>query len=84
MRIWSATGQDLLDDKPYITKSAIKRYLIDHDNKTEATAKKDIQASQKDRFIGCLLDFGSIESCASGFISIDEDLTNDCLFKKNV
>lgn len=73
---WHSTGEDRLDGAPYITRSALKDFIINNKGKTEGTATKYLQASNKRDLIGLLIDADIVKEAENGFVIVDQSLIN--------
>ena len=73
---WHSTGEERLDGKPYITRGALKDFIINNKGKTEGTATKYLQASNKRDLIGLLIDADIVKEADNGFIIVDQSLIN--------
>ena len=64
---WRSTGQELLGEDPYITKSALKQFII---NKgiAENTASQAIKPSAKGKLVNKLIDADIIKEELNGFV----------------
>lgn len=61
--VWEANGKELDHLKrPTVSASAMRRYLMDHENMTEKGAAKKTSASEKSSFVSALLSAGMIEN----------------------
>jgi phage/plasmid primase-like uncharacterized protein len=67
-KAWNATGAELVDDQPYVSRSGMLNYLTKEYGKSESNAKMMLKPSQKDRFIGRLIDQKVIEDHQSGWV----------------
>jgi hypothetical protein len=73
---WHSTGEERLDGKPYINRSALKDFIINNKGKTEGTATKYLQASNKRDLIGLLIDADIVKEAENGFVIVDQSLIN--------
>lgn len=76
---WRSTGEELHDDKPYITRSALLSFLINNQSLKEGSAEKYVQKGQKKKLIGLLYDAGMVEEAANGFIIVDKAMASSML-----
>lgn len=65
--VWYDSGQEMLDDRPYITGSAIGEYIKTRLGKDGANAR-----NYKKRLIDEMIEKGIIQEKSNGFIIIDE------------
>lgn len=79
---WWACGHEERNNKPYISRSAFRDYIINALNKTPATADTYLKASKTDRPIGALVLGGVIEAHENGWIVIDQ-LMADVMMQRN-
>jgi hypothetical protein len=73
---WHSTGEERLDGKPYITRGSLKDFIINNKGKTEGTATKYLQASNKRDLIGLLIDADIVKEADNGFVIVDQSLIN--------
>ena len=73
---WHSTGEERLYGKPYINRSALKDFIINNKGKTEGTATKYLQASNKRDLIGLLIDADIVKEAENGFVIVDQSLIN--------
>lgn len=68
INVWEASGKEVNENgEPYITRSAVINYLIEHDGKTESTANAYAKPNRDDKLIGALLNAKIIRSYAAGW-----------------
>lgn len=81
---WVNSSQELVDNKPYITKSNVRDYLqtlVDEGEITAGTAKQAIKSSNKRGLIGCLMLKGIIKEWQDGWILLDENRINGVMIR---
>lgn len=66
-RAWFETGAEIRDNKPYISRSALRDQLV-KDGMSERTAKNKTETSRQDGIICPLLNAGAIEGYENGWI----------------
>lgn len=77
---WQATGNDLLDGHPYISRSAMLDWLTTNQGKSETSAKMMVKPGESSRFIGKLLDQKVIDQAGGGWVLIDMNLISaECI-----
>ena len=69
---WWASGAEINNESPYLSRSALIQYLINNEGLSESTAKTYAQSSKKGRMIYNLLTSKIIRSEAHGWIVSDE------------
>lgn len=80
---WENTDMELDNEKnPILSRSALKRFLLDNEIKKETTVDKELTPSEKNRMIGTLLSMGYIEQKGTIYKVIDGDISSIMLIKK--
>jgi phage/plasmid primase-like uncharacterized protein len=69
-RAWFNSGAEIREDKPYISRSALRELLIS-DGMSERTAKNKTEASRSDGLIAPMLNAGAIAPFEHGWVVID-------------
>ena len=69
-RAWFNSGAEIREDKPYISRSALRELLIS-DGMSERTAKNKTEASRSDGLIAPMLNAGTIAPFEHGWVVID-------------
>jgi hypothetical protein len=64
---WVATGADLIDEKPYISRAALRDYLIDDNRLSATTAAQYVKPSAQGKLISELLLAECIKPAANGW-----------------
>jgi putative DNA primase/helicase len=64
---WFASGADMADGLPYVTKSALANYLQHDRGMKEASIKQNLKPSDNTRLIGSLINANIIEIYEHGF-----------------
>jgi putative DNA primase/helicase len=80
-RAWWASGAEIRDDAPYISRSALRELLI-KDGMSERTAKNKTEAGRADGMIAPLLNGGVIESHEHGWVFVNEAQISAMLLRK--
>lgn len=80
---WWASGAEVKDDAPYLSRSALLNYLIQHQNISEASAKVYIKPSANGKLIADLLLAEIISAHEHGWIVIDSVQASAMLMRKN-
>lgn len=68
---WWASGAEVRDDLPYLSRSALKDKLA-QDGNAERTVRNMINPSYNDKLIGALLQSDMIQSTEHGWVMVDE------------
>jgi len=80
---WHSTGEEMLDGRPYITRSALLSFILDNKIlKTEGSAKKHLQPSFDRGYIGPLIDENIIEEAPNGFAFIEPAIVSSMMIGK--
>jgi hypothetical protein len=69
---WAVTGYETDGQgRPFVSRSGLARYMVQHMGLTEAGAKKAMQPSSEDRMIGYLLTAEIITTEGAGWAVLD-------------
>lgn len=82
-RAWWDSGSEVIDGKPYITRSGLKT-LLEKDGFKERTIKNMIMPSYSDKLIGNLLSARYLENHHFGWLIINEIDVTRLLLAKNM
>lgn len=69
-KAWWWSGAEVQNGQPYISRSALKRYLVHEHGLSESSAETYVKASKK-RLVFRLIDTGYIDESGHGFAIID-------------
>jgi putative DNA primase/helicase len=81
-RAWFNSGAEIREDKPYISRSALRELLIS-DGMSERTAKNKTEASRSDGLIAPMLNAGTIMPFEHGWVVIDGVQGSAMMLKKS-
>jgi putative DNA primase/helicase len=81
-RAWFNSGAEIREDKPYISRSALRELLIS-DGMSERTAKNKTEASRSDGLIAPMLNAGTIAPFEHGWVVIDGVQGSAMMLKKS-
>jgi len=81
-RAWFNSGAEIREDKPYISRSALRELLIS-DGMSERTAKNKTEASRSDGIIAPMLNAGTIEPFEHGWVVVDGVQGSAMMIKKS-
>jgi phage/plasmid primase-like uncharacterized protein len=76
---WEATGKDVLEGCPYVSRAGLLNYLESDQGWPEGSAKQAVKPSETGRLIGSLLVSGVIEPKFSGWVVADEILASSMI-----
>jgi phage/plasmid primase-like uncharacterized protein len=79
---WWASGAEVRDELPYLSRSALKDKLA-QDGNAERTIRNMINPSYTDKLIGALLQSEMIQNTEHGWIMTDEVNASSMLLRKN-
>jgi hypothetical protein len=79
---WWASGAEVRDDLPYLSRSALKDKLT-QDGNAERTVRNMINPSYNDKLIGALLQSDMIQNTEHGWVMVDEVNASSMLLRKN-
>jgi phage/plasmid primase-like uncharacterized protein/KaiC/GvpD/RAD55 family RecA-like ATPase len=79
---WWASGAEVRDDLPYLSRSALKDKLT-QDGNAERTVRNMINPSYNDKLIGALLQADMIQNTEHGWIMVDEVNASTMMLRKN-
>jgi phage/plasmid primase-like uncharacterized protein len=79
---WWASGAEVRDELPYLSRSALKDKLT-QDGNAERTVRNMINPSYNDKLIGALLQADMIQNTEHGWIMVDEVNASSMLLRKN-
>lgn len=82
-KVWFASGGELKNDLPYITRSAL-RIKLEQDGHAERTIKNMMNPSYDDRLIGCLLKSNVIDEYEHGWVVSDPVLSSQMILSASV
>ena len=80
MEAWESSGMEMISGKPYISKSALKQFLIEKRGISESGARK-ATSEDPSRMCGKLLQNGTIEIFRNGYIIVDLAMLSACLLQ---
>jgi len=81
-RAWFNSGAEIREDKPYISRSALRELLIS-DGMSERTAKNKTEVSRADGLIAPMLNAGTIEPFEHGWVVVDGVQASAMMLKKS-
>lgn len=81
-RGWFNSGAEIRGDKPYISRSALREFLVQN-GISERTAKNKTEASRADGLIAPMLNAGMIEPFEHGWVFIQDAQVSAMLLRKN-
>jgi putative DNA primase/helicase len=81
-RAWFNSGAEIREDKPYISRSALRELLIS-DGMSERTAKNKTEASRADGLIAPMLNAGTIMPFEHGWMVVDGVQASAMMLKKS-
>jgi phage/plasmid primase-like uncharacterized protein len=81
-RAWFNSGAEIREDKPYISRSALRELLIS-DGMSERTAKNKTEVSRSDGLIAPMLNAGTIEPFEHGWVVIEGAQASAMMLKKS-
>jgi phage/plasmid primase-like uncharacterized protein len=81
-RAWFNSGAEIREDKPYISRSALRELLIS-DGMSERTAKNKTEASRTDGIIAPMLNAGTIEPFEHGWVVVEGVQASAMMLKKS-
>ncbi len=79
---WWASDAEVRDDRPYLSRSALKDKLA-ADGNAERTVRNMINPSYNDKLIGALIQSGMIEATEHGWTMVDETQASSMMMRKN-
>jgi KaiC/GvpD/RAD55 family RecA-like ATPase len=79
---WRDSGMEIAEGKPYVSRSAMKHYLIKTMDKTPSTADTYIKPGRTELLIGALVLGKIIESHSEGWIVTDQELISSMLVQR--
>lgn len=79
---WWASGAEVRDELPYLSRSALKDKLT-QDGNAERTVRNMINPSYNDKLIGALLQADMIQNTEHGWVMVDEVNASSMLLRKN-
>jgi len=80
---WWASGAEVNNHCPYLSRSALIEYLVSNEGLSEATAKTYSQASKQGRLIYNLLNSQIIQASAHGWIVSDNVTASSMMLRKS-
>lgn len=83
-RAWYASGSEIRDDKPYISRSGFKEFLVANMGYKEVTVRNKLDASRKDGIILPMLNSDTIEVYEHGWRVIDEVKSGAMMLSKSI
>jgi putative DNA primase/helicase len=75
-RCWFATGCEVNQDQPYISRSGLLDFLINNDGMKESTAKQMTKPADRSKLVGYLLNADVIQKMDNGWAVIDPALSS--------
>lgn len=81
-RAWFATGADEVDGLPYVSRSALKTFLVQNMDWSERTIRNKLDASRQDGILMPLFNAQAIEMCQHGYRVIDNVLASAWMIAK--
>jgi phage/plasmid primase-like uncharacterized protein len=79
---WWASGAEVRDELPYLSRSALKDKLT-QDGNAERTVRNMINPSYNDKLIGALLQADMIQNTEHGWVMVDEVQASTMMMRKN-
>lgn len=81
-RAWFNSGAEIRDGKPYISRSALREFLVQN-GISDRTAKNKTEASRADGLIAPMLNAGMIEPFEHGWVFVQDAQVSAMLLRKN-
>lgn len=81
-RAWKASGSEMRDGQPYLSRSALKDMLV-KDGNTERTARNKTDPSRKEGLIAQLINAEVIEGFEHGWILVNDAQVSSLMIMKN-
>lgn len=79
---WWASGAEVVDGAPYLSRSALMDYLVKNDDCSEASARQYAKPSAKGKLIYNLLNAEIIRAHEHGWIVIDPETASQWMLRK--
>jgi phage/plasmid primase-like uncharacterized protein len=79
---WWASGAEVRDEQPYLSRSALKDKLT-QDGNAERTVRNMINPSYSDKLVGALIQAGMIEATEHGWVMVEETQGSSMMMRKN-
>lgn len=83
-RAWYASGSEIRDDKPYISRSGFKEFLVANMGYKEVTVRNKLDSGRKDGIILPMLNSDTIEVYEHGWRVIDEVKSGAMMLSKSI
>lgn len=80
---WEFCGMEFIQDQPYISRSGMRRFLMEKHEMGEEVVRKNLQPSEESRLVGALLIAGVITPKDNGWIIVLDDVANVCRLMKS-
>ena len=81
--MWNFSGQELRDGVPFLTFSAMKRYLVEDEMMGESAANSQLRkAGERDSFLKRSIKNGSLFDCGDGYKVCGDDLLTRLFLRK--
>ena len=71
-RAWAHGGMEMRGEKPYVSRSALKAWLVENAGVSERTARNAVNPSRDDGIVAKLTSAGCIEAYEHGWIVGDD------------
>lgn len=80
---WWASGAELFEGKPYLTRSALLDYMTTKMGMAESTANQWLRPKDQRGLVFALVPNGYLEPCERGWIVVDEQAVGSLSLRKN-
>ena len=80
---WWASGAELSDGKPYVTRSALLDYMVGKLGTAEKTAEKNLKPSVKEGLVFALVPGGYLEPYDKGWVVVSDEGISSLTIRKN-
>lgn len=71
-KAWWASGAELRDGQPYVSRSSLREKLAEGGKKSDRTIENEMTQSYSDKLIGTLMNSNSIAKFEHGWVAIDD------------
>ncbi len=79
-KMWNFSGKDVVNESPYLTYAAMKRYYIEVEGRSESSAKMQlVKSGDRPSFLKRIIESGMMSEYKDGYMVCDDDL-RDLLF----
>jgi hypothetical protein len=82
-KMWNFSGKEVVNEAPYMTYAAMKRYYIEVEGRTESSAKMQlVKSGDRPSFLKRIIESGIMSEYQDGYMVCDDDLITTLFIRR--